>query len=138
MGDIMIRKFSVENYRNFKEKICLDFSNVRDYSFNTFCQKNGLISKIIMYGENGVGKSNLGFALFDIVSVLTDRHITDEIGKKATLFLNADSDEKEATFHYEFDINGHELQYEYCKSDYNKLVSEKLMLDNEGTEKVSI
>ena len=40
-GDfIMIRKFSVENFKGFKEKITLDLSRTRDYSFNSNLIKN--------------------------------------------------------------------------------------------------
>ena len=30
----MLRKFEVKNYKNFKEKISVDFTNVHDYKYN--------------------------------------------------------------------------------------------------------
>lgn len=66
----MIKCFSVKGFKNFSEKITLDFSNVRDYRFNSRCLTNGLVSKSIVYGKNSVGKTNLGLAIFDIVSHL--------------------------------------------------------------------
>ena len=60
--------------KNFSEKIELDFSNVRDYKFNTQCLTNGLVSKAIVYGKNSVGKTNFGLALFDVVSHLTNKN----------------------------------------------------------------
>ena len=34
MGDNMLIKFSVENYKNFKDPITLDFTETHDYKFN--------------------------------------------------------------------------------------------------------
>ena len=68
----MLRKFSVKNYKNFKDEIAIDFTAVRDYKFSTDCISDGLLSKLIIVGKNGSGKSNLGYALFDIVYTLTD------------------------------------------------------------------
>ena len=70
----MLIGFSVENYRNFKDKVTLNFENVHDYEYNKQCIKNGLLSKAIIYGANASGKSNFGFALFDIVGLLTDKN----------------------------------------------------------------
>ena len=40
----MIKKFSVKNFKNFREKLVLDFSRVRDYEFNDFLIKNGIVN----------------------------------------------------------------------------------------------
>ena len=40
----MLRKFSVKNYKNFKDTLSLDFTDVRDYKFNENCVKNGIIN----------------------------------------------------------------------------------------------
>lgn len=54
----------------------LDFSDVRDYKFNSDCISSNLLSKIIVYGKNSLGKSNLGLAMFDIVSHLSNKNVT--------------------------------------------------------------
>ena len=46
----------------------MDFSDVKNYQFNENCICNNLLQKLIVYGKNASGKSNLGLALFDIVS----------------------------------------------------------------------
>ena len=66
-------RFSVQGYRNFGKKITIDFQDVRDYKFSNECIDDGVITKMGIYGPNGCGKSNLGFALFNIVSYLTDK-----------------------------------------------------------------
>ena len=72
----MLKLFEVTGFKNFENTIHLDFSDIRDYKFNDFCIVDGLLSKLIVYGKNSVGKSNLGLALFDIVSHLTTNNVT--------------------------------------------------------------
>ena len=45
----MLTRFEVENYKNFKNNIVLDFKNSGGYKFNTDCLYNNIISKIIDY-----------------------------------------------------------------------------------------
>ena len=71
---IMLKLFEVSGFKNFKDPVRLDFSDVRDYKFNTQCVSSGLISKAVIYGKNSVGKSNFGLALFDIVSHLSSKN----------------------------------------------------------------
>ena len=57
---IMLKKFSVENFKGFKDKITLDIGTPSNYSFNSEIIENGCITKGIIYGINSCGKSNLG------------------------------------------------------------------------------
>lgn len=122
----MLKYFSVSNFKNFKEKVEFDFSDVRDYRFNECCVKNGLLHNIIIYGQNASGKTNLGYALFDITYHLVDKKKTLNFYQNYT---NADSNEKYAEFCYVFDFEGVELRYEYRKESVGELVYEKLLLD---------
>ena len=122
----MLRKFKVSNFKSFEKDFVLDLSNVNGYSFNNECIKNSLVNAGIIYGYNGMGKSNLGFALFDIVEHLTDKN-RDEIPYGN--YLNAYSNETEADFYYEFLIEGAIVKYHYKKSDYKTLVFEELCID---------
>jgi len=120
----MLKSFSVKNYKNFKDGIKLSFDNVRDYSFNTNCINQGLLSKIIVFGENASGKSNLGYALFDIVGVLTDNRI---VTQQLNNLYNADSSSKIMEFSYEFQFDNDIVLYSYKKEEtYNNLVFEEL------------
>ena len=85
----MLKKFTVRNYKNFEKKITIDFSNTAAYQFSTDCIYEGLISKMLIYGRNATGKTNLGRALTDICSTMFKgpRFMNDGV------FLNADSDE---------------------------------------------
>ena len=72
----MLKRFEVQGFKSFSHPVTIDFSDVRDYKFNDSCIKNNLLNKIIIYGRNSVGKTNLGLALFDIVSTLTSNNVT--------------------------------------------------------------
>ena len=72
----MLKLFEVAEFKNFSKKMTVDFSDVHDYQFHTDCITNGLIGKMIIYGRNSVGKSNLGLAMFDVVSHLTDQNVS--------------------------------------------------------------
>lgn len=130
MGDNMLAKFTVSNYKNFKDPISIDFNAPRDYKFNAQCVRDGLLSKAIIYGNNAAGKSNFGFALFDIVGLLTDKN-TEAKQKDAGSFLNADSFEKEAQFEYVFKKGTDWIKYSYRKTDPVTLSYEELRINDE-------
>ncbi|MCD8150206.1 MAG: ATP-binding protein, partial [Clostridiales bacterium] len=62
----MLKKFAVRNFKNFKDKIEIDFSDVAGYQFSSDCLYEGLITKMLIYGRNATGKTNFGNALTDI------------------------------------------------------------------------
>ena len=122
---IMIKKFSVKNFKNFKEKITLDFSKARDYSFNQELIKNGLINKMLIYGPNNSGKSNLGAAIMDITTHLTDNFGVDNIMR--IYYINGNSVDDSVDFKYEFLLNGKNIEYSYKKNYEEKLLYEELI-----------
>lgn len=126
----MLIRFTVENYKNFEDPISLDFRETHDYRFNSQCVKNGLLSKVIIYGPNSSGKSNFGFALFDIVGLLTDKN-TENRQNDDFSFINADSQYDEATFTYVFKKGLDEITYSYRKSAPRVLTFEELYINND-------
>lgn len=60
----MLREFRLKNYKNFKEEIIINFEKTAGYQFNTDCLSDGVISKMLIYGRNATGKTNLGSAIF--------------------------------------------------------------------------
>lgn len=129
MGDNMLIKFTVENYKNFKEPITLDFSVQHDYKFNPKCVHNDLLSKVVIYGPNASGKSNLGLGVFDIVGLLTDKNI-EKTQLDEMSFINSDSDSKVAKFEYNFKKESSVIRYIYHKTMPQKLVFEELYIDD--------
>lgn len=121
----MLKKFEVTNYKNFKDTICIDLKKTAGYQFNSKCVTNGLISKMLIYGRNATGKTNLGKAVMDICSVFGNRprFMNDRD------YLNADSIAETADFSYQFQFDDTEVIYQYSRLSTLKMSSEKLIID---------
>ena len=124
----MLIRFEVENFKNFQNRIILDFSRPSSYEFNqeVISQKYGCITKGIAYGPNGSGKSNLGLALFDIVTHLTDNNV---ISERYILYSCLNNKKKKVSFKYTFRFDDSELVYEYAKQSMRQLLSERITID---------
>ena len=122
----MLKLFEVTGFKNFENTIRLDFSDVRDYKFNDYCVTSDLLSKIIVYGKNSVGKSNLGLAFFDIVSHLTTNNVTPGL---YDYYLNVKNKAGYAEFHYVFTFDSGEVDYRYRKNNKQTLVYESVAID---------
>lgn len=122
----MIKQFTVRNYKNFKGSITIDFSKVGGYHFNAECVNNNLISKLLIYGQNATGKTNLGNALMDIkrTIAMNDSYLDYN-------FLNADTEEKYVEFNYLFRFGNEEINYIYSKDENMRICFEKLLFNNE-------
>lgn len=123
----MLKCFKVKNYKNFQDTIVFDFGNVGGYQFNRECLSENYIGKAIVYGRNATGKTNLGEAIIDIRSVFSGRSLRLRNQK----ITNADSNEKEAKFFYEFVFDEDNVKYSYLRNDECVVVEEKLEINNQ-------
>ena len=121
----MLKKFTLKNYKNFKDEISIDFENTAGYQFSTDCITDGIISKMLIYGRNATGKTNLGKALMDINKTMFGGRNFYDTG----IFLNADSIDKTAIFSYEFCFENNELVYRYARLSNQDLRKEELLID---------
>ncbi len=124
----MLRKFKISNFKSFEKDFEIDLTNINGYEFNKSSIKDGVVNNAIIYGHNGVGKSNLALAIFDIIEHLTDKQRNDAVYKN---YLNAYCKSDVASFYYEFLINSKIVIYEYKKYDYKTIAYERLVVDNE-------
>ena len=124
----MLRSFEVENFRGFHNRLRLDLKAGR-YDFNPKVESNGLVKNAIVYGPNGIGKSALGLALFDIILHLTDKNSFE--ARQLLPYRNLNRANDDTSFKYEFLIDKHEIVYEYRKTDPVSLRWEQLKVDGE-------
>ena len=124
----MLKKFMLKNYKNFKDEITIDFENIAGYQFNTDCLSDGIIGKMLIYGRNATGKTNLGRAILDISSTMFGgtRYASNGI------LLNADSKEDSAMFQYEFRFEDTELSYKYSRLSNQELREEELSVNGKS------
>ncbi|MCM1234810.1 MAG: AAA family ATPase [Ruminococcus flavefaciens] len=124
----MLKRFSVINFKNFEDKLVLDLSNANNYGFSEKAVENGMVKDALVYGENGSGKTNLGYAIFDIILHLTDKE--KKIGAYR-LYRNLNWDTPLVEFEYVFEFSGIELIYRYKKTAPQKLELEQLLINGE-------
>lgn len=122
----MITKFSVTNFKGFNSEFIFDLKDINGYAFNKESIKNGIVNNALVYGHNGVGKSNLGLALFDIIGHITDKNINES---SYIPYLNALNGSSLAKFHYEFAFGSDVVVYDYEKTDVKTPKSERLEIN---------
>lgn len=119
----MLAKFSVSNYMGFPEKITWDLSSPRDYTFNTHLIKGGIVKNGIIYGINGSGKTSLGRALFDIVSLVNNNPTN------YSYVIYQGNTDGLIDFEYTFSFKDCDtLYYAYSKNSYGYITKESLRL----------
>lgn len=124
----MLIKFSVENFKNFKEKLEWNISAINNYEFNNEAVGKYAVSKGMILGNNGSGKSNLGLAIFDIIFHLTDK---EKLEQRYFNYLSLNSKKGYASFEYQFIFQNKLVRYCYQKTADRKLIREQLFIDNE-------
>ncbi|MHA8068649.1 AAA family ATPase [Aquirufa ecclesiirivi] len=129
----MLKKFSVSNFKSFENNFEFDLSDINGYEFNTRSIKNGIVNNALIYGHNGVGKSNLGLAIFDIVGHLTDKNINENL---YVPYLNANNKSNVAYFIYEFLFDDHTVIYEYKKYDVKTTQFERIVINGNEVAKI--
>jgi len=124
----MLTRFAVTNYRGFAEKLVFDLFNPGKYDFNAHAIRNGAVKDAIIYGSNGSGKSNLGFAIFDIVHHLTLKTKQADYGRN---FSYAGAKDDPVKFEYSFEFDNDKIFYAYSKSKDTQLIEELLIVNDE-------
>lgn len=122
----MLKLFRVTNFKNYKDTVELSLETANQYDFNMAAVENNIVKHAIIYGENASGKTNIGYALFDIVIHLTDNNRKLQ---NYRLYKHMDCQNKPVVFHYEFLINGVSVIYDYEKVSCQVLLRESLKIN---------
>jgi len=131
----MLKRFTVKNFKGFESEFVFDLSNTNSYEFNSDAIVNGIVNNALIYGHNGVGKSNLGLALFDIIGHLTDKNVSENEYKQHT-YLNANNGSDTAWFQYEFLFGKDIVIYQYEKTNVRTTVFESLFINGKNLAKI--
>lgn len=123
----MLKEFKVENFKGFEKEFSFDL-NSKTYVFNKESIKNNIVNTALIYGHNGVGKSNLGIALFDIITHITDKFSDPVLYEN---YLNAKSKLTNAKFEYVFSFDNVTVTYNYKKCNYGNLIYESFSVDDD-------
>ena len=128
----MLEKFSVKGFKNFETILTLDFSDVHNYEFNECAVENNIVKDAVVYGPNSSGKSNLGYAIFDIIILLTDkmRNIS-----KYMPYVNLYAETNMVEFNYLFKFSNNKLEYRCVKTAPEILLAESIKIN--GNEVIS-
>ena len=121
----MLKRFCVTNFKNFEKKTVFELDRPSNYEFNSNIVKDGCITKAIIFGENGSGKSNLALAIFDVILHLTDK---ERALDKYKIYRNMNSGDDVVRFEYVFCFDGTEVIYKYGKTGPLELVYEQLII----------
>ncbi len=122
----MLLQFKARKYRNFKNEIAINFDEIGGYQFNGNCITNNVISKMIVYGRNATGKTNLGQALMDINKLLNPFPMRD-LNDLNTMVSEDDT----IDFSYLFLFEGRKVLYSYKRFSNGELYEERLNIDGE-------
>ncbi len=129
----MLTKFTVSNFKGFDGEFTFDLQDTNGYNFNSECIKNGIVKNALIYGHNGVGKSNLGLAIFDIIGHLSDNQTEESL---YSIYLNAINSGETANFHYEFIFDTNKVIYKYQKINNKTIIAENIIIN--GNELAAI
>jgi hypothetical protein len=129
----MLKRFRVSNFKSFEKDFEFNLSDINGYEFNKDSIKNGIVNNSLIYGHNGVGKSNLGLAIFDIIGHLTDKNINET---SYLPYLNAINESAVAHFIYEFLFDTYTVVYEYEKLDVKTTQFERIEINGKELAKI--
>ena len=127
----MLAKFEVTNFKNFANKFTFDFTKTKQYEFNSECVNNGIAYKSLVYGPNAVGKSNLGFAIFDLIYHVSKHQGSPNNKPNYRHYSNASNTSNLVEFIFEFQFGENKVKYLYGKTDQETLVYEKLLINSD-------
>ena len=109
----MLAEFKTRNFRNFKEWLVFSLEPPDAYAFNEEAVYNAVIKDAVIIGHNACGKTDLGIAVMDITTHLTD------VGKRyplGLLFPGLSGQDSNMYFMYKFKFGRNILEYSYEKT----------------------
>ena len=125
----MLAEFKVRNYRNFRDELQFSLESRKNYEFNQEVIYNEIIKDAVIIGYNASGKTNLGYAIMDIIIHLTDKGENRE-GKVSNIYYsNLYNEDDIVSFVYKFKFGSSFLEYAYEKKNARQVIRECVKID---------
>jgi AAA15 family ATPase/GTPase len=123
----MLTEFKVKGFKNFENELVFNLQNAREYSFNPEAVRDGVVKTGLIYGANGSGKSNIGYAIFDVI-----HHLTDKMPGTShyVCYKNLNTRNDDIEFAYTFRIMDSTVVYRYTKISLDTVVKETVSVDD--------
>lgn len=122
----MLAEFNVRNFRNFTEWLVFSLETPDVYTFNREAVCNGIIKDAVIVGSNACGKTNLGIAVMDITTHLTD---TGKRYPPSLLCISLAGQDSNMSFMYKFKFGRDVLEYSYEKTETGSLIQEYVKIN---------
>lgn len=122
----MLAEFRVRNYKNFRDELFFSLESGKNYEFNQEAVRSGIIKDAVVIGYNASGKTNLGFAIMDIISHLTDKRDRET---PAMFYSNLYNQDDTVSFVYKFKFDDSSLEYAYEKKRPQQVIRECVKID---------
>lgn len=125
----MLAEFKVRNYKNFRDDLLFSLESGKNYEFNQEAVQNGIVKDSVVIGYNASGKTNLGYAIMDIVSHLTDKSESQEREKPNLFYSNLYTQDEMVYFKYKFKFDSSFVEYAYEKKSVHRVIRETVKID---------
>lgn len=122
----MLAEFKVRNYKNFRDELHFSLESAKNYEFNQNAVYHGIIKDAVVVGYNASGKTNLGRAMMDLITHLTNKGIKKE---SALFYSNLYNSDQVVAFSYKFKFDSFVLEYDYEKEDEDRILRECVRID---------
>lgn len=123
----MLKEIKIRNFKNFRDEIVFSLGTPNNYGFNSELVENNIIKTSLIIGANASGKSNLCFAIMELV-----RHMTDKTTNASGPYTNLYNRDTNAYFEYTFEFFGNTLVYKCEKEATNRIVREEVLINNKS------
>lgn len=125
----MLADFRVRNYRNFRDELHFSLESEKNYEFNQEAIHNGIVKDSVVIGYNACGKTNLGWAIMDIVIHLTDKREKGKGEPSSLFYSNLYNQDDIVSFSYRFKFDSSVVEYTYEKRNAQQVIREGVKID---------
>ncbi len=122
----MLAQIVIDNFRSFKYRTVIDLTRTQYAALANTNTHEGIVKGLAFVGGNASGKSNILLAIRLLLDLLFKEREIDN-----PMFLCFFGDSKEFSIEYTFKIDDVEIKYTIRNNVMKKILTERLLLDND-------